>query len=90
MGHKSLAVLTVDRFNDEVFFLQGTVWPFCKVAKKSGRNNEVTVLPRYLMAGFQCNAIFFSFSEHRGFVPLFHVSKIHIIKIFRMAGTTPC
>ena len=60
MGHKSLAVLTVDRFNDEVFFfLQGTVWPFCKVAKKSGRNNEVAVLPRYLMAGFQCNAIFF-------------------------------
>ena len=58
--------------------------------KNSGRNNEVTVLPRYLMAGFQCNAIFFSFSEQRGFVPLFHVLKIHIIKMFRMAGTTPC
>ena len=27
--------------------------------KKKGRNNEVTVLPRYLIAGSQCNAIFF-------------------------------
>ena len=58
MGHKSLAVLTVDRFNDEGFFLQGTV---LQGGKNSGRNNEVTVLPRYLMAGFQCNAIFVFF-----------------------------
>ena len=40
--------------------------------------------------GFNVTLFFFPSSEHRGFVPLFHVSKIHIIKIFRMAGTTPC
>ena len=58
--------------------------------KKSGRNNEVTVLPTYRKAGSQCNPFFFSCSEQRGFVPRFHVLKIHIIIMFRMAGTTPC
>ena len=33
--------------------------------QKKGRNNEVTVLPRYLIAGFQCNAIFFFFVVSR-------------------------
>ena len=89
MGNKSLAVLTVDRFNDEGFFYKELYGRFARW-QKSGRNNEVTVLPRYLMAGFQCNAIFFSSSEHRGFMPLFHVLKIHIIKMFQKAGTTPC
>ena len=27
------------------FFLQENVWPFCRAAKKSGRNNEVTIFP---------------------------------------------
>ena len=27
------------------FFLQENVWPFCRAAKKSARNNEVTVFP---------------------------------------------
>ena len=36
-----LAVLTGDRIN-EGFFLQEIVWSFCRAAKTSGRNNEVT------------------------------------------------
>ena len=40
-----LAVLTGDRIS-EGFFLYENVWPFCP-AKKSDRNNEVTVLPRW-------------------------------------------
>ena len=36
-GQKILAILMRG-------FLQGKVWPFCRVAKESGRNNEVTVL----------------------------------------------
>ena len=29
-------------------FLQESVWPFCRGAKKSGHNNKVTILPRWL------------------------------------------
>ena len=36
---------------NEGFFLQEKVWPFCQVAKNSGRNNEVTVLPRWRKGG---------------------------------------
>ena len=35
----------------EGFFLQENVWPFCQLAKKSGRNSKVTVLPRWLLGG---------------------------------------
>jgi len=38
------AALTGDRINEG--FLQENIWPFCR-AKKSGRNNEVIVLPRW-------------------------------------------
>ena len=41
MGQKSLAVFTSDRINEG--FLQENVWPFSRAARKSGRNNEVTV-----------------------------------------------
>ena len=43
---KHLAVLTGDHIN-EGFFASYYVWQFCPAAKKSGRNNEVTVLPRW-------------------------------------------
>ena len=33
------------------FFLQESLWPFCRAAKKSGLNNEVTVLPRWPQGG---------------------------------------
>ena len=46
MGQNKLAVLTGDHVN-EGFFLQENVWPFCWADKKSGLNNEVTVLPRW-------------------------------------------
>ena len=46
MDQKHLAVITGDRIN-EGFFASYYVWPFCRAAKKSGRNNEVTVLPRW-------------------------------------------
>ena len=42
---KNLAVLMDDCIN-QFFFLQEIVWPFCRAAKKSGRNKEVTGLPR--------------------------------------------
>ena len=45
MGLKDLAVLTGDCIN-EVFFAENE-WPFCRAAKNSGRNNEVTVLLRW-------------------------------------------
>jgi len=89
MGHKSLAVLLVDRFNDEGFFFF-VLYGRLERWQKCGCNNEVTVLPMYRKAGSQCNPFFFSCSEQRGFVPRFHVLKIHIIIMFRMAGTTPC
>ena len=41
-GQNNLAVLTGDHIN-ELFFLQENVWPFWLVAKKNGRNNEMTV-----------------------------------------------
>ena len=37
-----LAVLTGDRINEGFFFLQESVWSFCRAAKTSDRNNEVT------------------------------------------------
>ena len=40
MGQKHLAVLT------RVFFYGKMYGGFCQAAKKSGRNSEVTVLPR--------------------------------------------
>ena len=43
MGQNNLAILTSDRINEGFFFLQGNVWPFCRAAKKSDRNNEVTL-----------------------------------------------
>ena len=46
MDQRHLAVITGDRIN-EGFFASYYVWPFCRAAKKSGRNNEVTVLPRW-------------------------------------------
>ena len=38
----------IGRINEVVvvFFLQENRWLFCRAAKKSGRNHEVTVLPR--------------------------------------------
>ena len=47
MSQKNLVVLTGDRINEGFFFLQENVWSFSRAAKKSGRNNEVTVLPRW-------------------------------------------
>ena len=44
-GPKSLAVLASDRIYEDFNVLGCNVWPFCR-AKKSVRNNEVTVLPR--------------------------------------------
>ena len=44
-GPKNLAVLKGDRINR--VYLQEHVWPFCKADKKSGHNNEVTVLQRW-------------------------------------------
>ena len=41
MGQNNLAVFTSDRINEG--FSQENVWPFSRVAKKSGRNNEATV-----------------------------------------------
>ena len=41
-GTKKLDVFTSDRINEG--FLQDNVWSFSRVAKKSGRNNEVTVI----------------------------------------------
>ena len=41
---KKMAVLTR-------FLLQESLWPFCRAAKKSGLNNEVTVLPRWPQGG---------------------------------------
>ena len=32
-------------------FLQENLWPFGQAAKKSGRNNEVIVLPRWPQVG---------------------------------------
>ena len=50
MGH-FCGPLTGDSIN-EGFFLQENVWPFCQAAKKSGRNNEVTVFrPRWPLGG---------------------------------------
>ena len=43
IGQKNLAVLTG--------FLQENLWPFGQAAKKSGRNNEVIVLPRWPQVG---------------------------------------
>ena len=34
--------------NNEGLFLQENLWPFFRAAKKSGRNNKVIVLPRWL------------------------------------------
>ena len=63
MGHKSLAVLTGDRFSDDGFFFFFTrnCMAVLQGGKKSGRNNEVTVLPRYLMAGFNVTLFFYFF-----------------------------
>ena len=48
MGQEHLAVLTGDRIN-EFFFYKKMYDRFApREAKKSGRNNEVTVLPRLL------------------------------------------
>ena len=44
-GPKSLAVLTGDYINEG--FFQENAWLFCRASKKSGCNNEVTVLPRW-------------------------------------------
>ena len=57
-GTKKLAAFTSDFINEG--FLQENVWPFSRAAKKSGRNNEVTVfnnevavrrVPRYSVPG---------------------------------------
>ena len=45
MGQNNLAVSMGDRNNKG--FLQENVWLFCRAAKKSGCNNEVTLLPRW-------------------------------------------
>jgi len=57
MSQKNLAILTGDRINKG--FLQKNVWPFCQAAKKSGRNNKVTILLRWPWAGFHCIYHFF-------------------------------
>ena len=46
MGQKTLAVSTGGHIK-EGFFYKKTHGSFCKVAKKSGHNNEVAVLPRW-------------------------------------------
>ena len=51
-GPKSLAVLTGDYINEG--FFQENAWLFCRASKKSGCNNEVTVLPRWRKEGFHC------------------------------------
>ena len=58
MGHNNLAVLTGDRFNSEGFYTSNFM-AVLQGGKKSGRNNEVTVLPTYQKAGIQRNAFFF-------------------------------
>ena len=44
MGQKNLPALMVFCINEG--FLKENVKPFCQVGKKSGRNNEVTILMR--------------------------------------------
>ena len=41
MGQKKLAILMAYHMNKG--FLQENAWPFCRMARKSGRNDEVTV-----------------------------------------------
>ena len=64
MGHKHLAVLTGDRFNNEGFFYK-ELYELLARWQKSGRNNEVTVLPTYRKAWFQCNPFFFFLAVSR-------------------------
>ena len=40
-------VLTGDRINEGFFFTRKCMAVFCRATKKSGRNNEVTVLARF-------------------------------------------
>ena len=49
MGQKILAVLKGDRINRG--YLQEHVWLFRRADKKSGHNNEVTVLLRWPLGG---------------------------------------
>ena len=53
MGQTNLAVLRGDRINEGFF----TVWPFCQVAKKSSRNNEVPVRRGFTV--FKCILMIF-------------------------------
>ena len=53
MGQTNLAVLRGDRINEGFF----TVWPFCQMAKKSGRNNEVAVRRGFTV--LKCTLIIF-------------------------------
>ena len=60
MSQKNLAILTGGHIYINKGFLQKNVWPFCQAAiKKSGRNNKVTMLLRWPLAGFHCIYDFF-------------------------------
>ena len=64
MGQKNLAVFTSDSINEG--FLQENVWLFSWAAKKSGRNDKVTVfntevairrVPRYSVPEPSCSKL---------------------------------
>ena len=68
MGQKNLAVFKSDRINEG--FLQENVWPFSRAARKSGRNNEVTVFNTEV-AVRRVNTVLAKFSPfkmHRQFI----------------------